>query len=86
MNHFQHLFAIILTFLWGNWNRYVKGEPKKIAFMWGRRISPEPIKCSNCRWKGMVRQLVHTYESDGENFGYSDVVPVDECPRCREYL
>jgi len=78
----RYLFALILTFLWGNWNRYVKGEPKKIAFMWGRRISPEPIKCSNCRWKGMVRQLKHEYESDG----FGDTVPVDECPKCGEYL
>ncbi len=82
MDQIRYLFAIILTFLWGNWNRYVKHETKKISFMWGRRISPEPIKCSNCGWAGMIRQLKHEYEPDG----FEDIVPVDECPRCGECL
>lgn len=53
--------------------------------MWGRRESPEPIKCDWCRWKGMVRQLDHGYEGyeiDGE----WDTEPVDNCPKCGAYL
>ena len=94
---FCYQYAHLITFLWGNW-RWIGGPifhpivysnctkdeknlRKKFCFMWGRRESPEPIKCE-CGWAGMIKWLIHTYEGNG----HGEVDPVDECPRCREYL
>lgn len=46
--------------------------------MWGRRESPEAIRCEECGWGGPLRWAVHTYQGDG----CGDVEPVDECPKC----
>ena len=47
------------------------------AWMWGRRTSPEPIRCIECGWGGPRRWAVHTYGP----VGHDDVEPVDECPK-----
>lgn len=82
-------YAHIITHLWGNWRLYTLkglhnnyGYTKTLCFLWGRRESPEPIRCKDCGWAGMVRWLVHTYEYDG----FDDVEPVDYCPRCKGYI
>ena len=65
-----------------NCTKYERNLRKTFCFLWGHRESPEPIRCKECGWSGMVKWLVHTYEYDG----FDDVEPVDECPRCKEYL
>ena len=47
--------------------------------VWGRRESPEPVRCEMCGWAGMRRWAIHGYQDDGSG---QDVEPVDECPRC----
>ena len=46
--------------------------------LWGRRESPEPVRCS-CGWAGMRKWTNHEYHDDGSG---QDVEPCDECPRC----
>jgi hypothetical protein len=48
------------------------------GWMWGRRESPEPIRCDECGWGGPRRWAVHTYHA----CCCDDVEPVDECPCC----
>ena len=78
-------YAHLYTHLSMNWRKYVKRIPFPYCYLWGRHDSPEPIRCKECGWGGMVRWLIHTYEwyGDDEN---GDVEPVDECPRCGGYL
>ncbi len=80
----SYLLAILWTFFWGNWRwltKFPTPQTRKFAFMWGRRESPEPIKCE-CGWAGPVRFLTHGYCDDG----MGDVEPQDFCPRCGSEL
>jgi hypothetical protein len=86
----RYQYAWLITSLLGNWRWitffcYGVKTPKRrnICFMWGRHNSPEPIRCDRCGWAGMVRWLIHTYQDDGTG---EDVEPVDECPKCGEFL
>jgi len=74
-------YARFITNLLAYWKKYISHIPFPYCFMWGRRESPEPIKCE-CGWAGMIKWLKHDYEYDG----FDDVEPVDKCPRCRGYL
>jgi len=74
-------YARIMMLISAHWRCFVLRIPFPYCFLWGRRESPEPIKCE-CGWAGMTRWLVHTYEGDG----HGEVDPVDECPRCGGYL
>ena len=75
-------YAHFYTHLSVNWNKYIRSIPLPYCEMWGRRGSPEPIKCEDCGWAGMIRWSVHAYEYDG----FDDVVPVDYCPKCKKEI
>lgn len=81
MKHLQYalayLFAVVWTALWGTWNWWFYD---RWNFMWGRRYSPEPVRCIECGWAGPRRWTNHTYHDAG--LMREEVEPADECPSC----
>lgn len=91
MNILRLILACVWTIAWGLYRYAVAAAAWENAdwacrpswrdsFVWGRRESPKPVRCTECGWTGPGRWAKHTYRSDG----FGDVDPVDECPRCRE--
>jgi hypothetical protein len=54
----------------------------RLPSMGGRHSDPDPVMCPRCLWAGPARWLVHGYAS----YGYEDVEPQDECPRCGYWM
>jgi hypothetical protein len=68
--HVPFAYAWVWTFFASKLTKYP---------VWGRRESPEAIRCEMCGWAGMRRWAIHGYQDDGSG---QDVEPADECPRC----
>lgn len=84
MNILRHILAIIWTAAWGEYRYYrlrsqgLSNEmASTIAYLWGRREDPHPVKCENCGWRGPYRWLIHGYQWE-----HTDVDLIDSCPNC----
>jgi hypothetical protein len=79
------LLAVCWTFAWGalRWARrpefaYSLSLGRTMAFAWGARESPKPMRCESCGWAGPLRWAKHVYSS-----WMDESEPVTECPPVR---
>lgn len=65
---------------WWTWRAVIKVGSWFGCYWWcgGRRTDGDPTVCGDCGRVFRVRDLVHSYQSDG----CGDVEGVDECPNC----
>jgi hypothetical protein len=69
------------TLIWRSWRMWQWYRTKHfnlkygwgLSNYWGRRESPEPVRCIDCGWAGPRRWAYH-----------SDLY--DECPKCRKEI